>query len=86
MTYMLHLVLGTPRVRCFAFSCPPIVDERAAELMTAALPGHHFSGAAMVTTIVLHDDVVPRMTPCSLRRLMRDMLQFRRSDILTQLS
>ena len=31
MTYMLHLVLGSPRVRCFAFSCPPIVDERAAE-------------------------------------------------------
>lgn len=54
-------------IHCFSFASPSCVDELTATKM-----------APYVTNVVLRDDVVPRLTPTTLRLLLKDLLVFRR--------
>jgi len=61
--------LGDPKcISGVTYSCPSFVDERTADLL---LP--------CVTSIVVRDDVVSRITPASIRTLMQEMLSFRKT-------
>ena len=54
----------TDGVKCYTFGSPACVNAKLAQLCEA------FS-----TTVILHDDVVPRITPTGVRGLLRDLLQ-----------
>ena len=56
------------RIHCVAFAAPACVDGRLAEAMRP-----------FVTSVVLGDDVVPRLTARALRRLVRKLLHERQS-------
>ena len=56
------------RVHCFGFAAPACVDARLADAM-----------APFVTSVVLGDDVVPRLTARAMRRLVRKLLHERQS-------
>jgi len=56
------------RVHCVAFAAPACVDGRLAEAMRP-----------FVTSVVLGDDVVPRLTARALRRLVQKLLHERQS-------
>jgi Lipase (class 3)/FYVE zinc finger len=53
-------------IRVYAFGTPSCVDEHLAEDVNA-----------FVTTVVLHDDCVPRLTPTSCRGLLKHLLHIR---------
>jgi Lipase (class 3)/FYVE zinc finger len=53
-------------IRVYAFGTPSCVDEHLAEDVDA-----------FVTTVVLHDDCVPRLTPTSCRGLLKHLLHIR---------
>lgn len=53
-------------IRVYAFGTPSCVDEQLAEDVNA-----------FVTTVVLHDDCVPRLTPTSCRGLLKHLLHIR---------
>ncbi|KAJ8613406.1 hypothetical protein CTAYLR_002258, partial [Chrysophaeum taylorii] len=58
--------LGHARVRCFGFATPACVDRALAD-----------KTVGLITSVVLHDDVVPRLTARSLRALMAELLRQR---------
>jgi hypothetical protein len=60
--------LAASGVRCFGFATPACVDEVLAR---------RCERGGLVTAVVLHDDVVPRLTATSLRRLMSELLRQR---------
>ena len=60
--------LAASAVRCFGFATPACVDEVLAR---------RCERGGLVTAVVLHDDVVPRLTATSLRRLMSELLRQR---------
>ena len=55
-----------PLVRCITYGCPSCVDEATADLLRDRL-----------LAVVLHDDVLVRVTPNSLRLMMRELMLFR---------
>eukprot|EP01041_Mallomonas_annulata_P006796 gene6796-13763_t len=57
-----------PGLRCWAYGCPSCVDAQLAD---------ELRDEGVLTSVVLHDDVVPRLTPSSIRSLMKDLLVFR---------
>lgn len=58
--------LQDARVHCFGFATPACVDMSLAERTVG-----------LITSVVLHDDVVPRLTARSLRALMTELLRQR---------
>jgi hypothetical protein len=59
VTYMLKISdsnIDFNDIHCFSYASPCCVDEGTAEDMKS-----------IVTNVVLHDDVVPRLTPTTLR-------------------
>ena len=64
ITYMFHEV-GITNLHCYAYAPPSFVDAATADKMHA-----------FVTTVILHDDIIPRVTPQSIRILMKDVLFF----------
>lgn len=58
--------LRNARVKCYGFATPACVDRALAE-----------QAVGLVTSVVLHDDVVPRLTARSLRALMAELLRQR---------
>ncbi len=63
---LFSLSLTAPTLRCFSFSPSACLDASTADALRPC-----------VTTIVLHDDLVPRLTPQSTRRLLREIALFR---------
>lgn len=61
---MMHEV-GITNIHCYAYAPPSFVDAATADKMVA-----------FVTTVILHDDIIPRVTPQSIRILMKDVLFF----------
>lgn len=61
---MFHEV-GVTKLHCYAYAPPSFVDAATADKM-----------ASFVTTVILHDDIIPRVTPQSIRILMKDVLFF----------
>lgn len=55
-----------PDIRCLAYGCPAVMDAKLADSLRDC-----------VTTIALHDDVIPRLSPVSIRAFTEDLLQFR---------
>ena len=55
-----------PNVRCVTFGCPSCVDSSVAEELKTR-----------VTSWVLHDDIISRLTPQSIRLLMKELIVFR---------
>lgn len=53
-------------LRVYGFASPSCVDAKLADYMES-----------FVTTVVLHDDVVPRLTPTSIRGLVKHLLHIR---------
>lgn len=53
-------------VRVYGYASPSCVDSKLSEYMNS-----------FVTTVVLHDDVVPRLTPTSIRGLIKHLLHIR---------
>lgn len=53
-------------VKVYSYGSPPCVDERLCDLLEP-----------FVVSIVLHDDVVPRLTPTSCRELLKHLLYIR---------
>lgn len=53
-------------LKVYAYGTPSCVDRKLAELLEP-----------VVTTVVLHDDVVPRLTPTSCRGLLKHLLHIR---------
>eukprot|EP01038_Epipyxis_sp_PR26KG_P009273 gene9273-12493_t len=64
LTFMLLDIIGG--VRCVTYGCPSCVDASTSDL----LKSH-------VINIVLHDDVISRITPHSIRLLMKELNFFR---------
>jgi hypothetical protein len=64
VAFMFHEV-GITNLHCYAYAPPSCLDAATADKM-----------AAFVTTIILHDDIIPRVTPQSIRILMKDVLFF----------
>lgn len=54
----------TDGIRCYSFGSPSCVNSNLAQLCEA------FS-----TVVILHDDIIPRVTPSGVRGLLRDLLQ-----------
>ncbi len=63
-----------PEVKCWTYGSPACVDEVIAKSLEDS-----------VTSIVLGDDVIPRITPQSIGLLMKD-LECSKTDVLTHLS
>uniref|UniRef100_A0A7S3H6I2 sn-1-specific diacylglycerol lipase n=2 Tax=Spumella elongata TaxID=89044 RepID=A0A7S3H6I2_9STRA len=64
MTYMLQSAV--PNVNCITYGCPSCVDAATSDLLKER-----------VLSVVLHDDVISRITPQSIRLLMRELMVFR---------
>lgn len=64
VAYMFHEV-GITNMHCYAYAPPSFVDAATADKMRP-----------FVTTVILHDDIIPRVTPQSIRILMKDVLFF----------
>ena len=64
VAYMLHEV-GISNMHCYSYAAPSFVDEITASKMSPFL-----------TQVILHDDIIPRVTPQSIRLLMKDVLFF----------
>lgn len=62
-------------LRVYAFGTPSCVDEKLANFVES-----------FVTTVVLHDDVVPRLTPASCRGLLKHLLHIRETWVKEHLS
>ncbi|EWM24606.1 Lipase, class 3, partial [Nannochloropsis gaditana] len=56
----------TEGLRCYTFGSPACVNQKLAQVCEA-----------FVTTVVLHDDVIPRVTPTGVRGLLKDLLSER---------
>lgn len=63
-TYL--LASRIPSVRCVTYGCPSCVDSLVAEELKTR-----------VTSWVLHDDIISRLTPQSIRLLMKELIVFR---------
>lgn len=59
-------ILEDDRLRVYGFASPSCVDATLSDYMQS-----------FVTTVVLHDDVVPRLTPTSIRGLVKHLLHIR---------
>jgi hypothetical protein len=59
-------MLREDRLRVYGFASPSCVDATLSDYMQS-----------FVTTVVLHDDVVPRLTPTSIRGLVKHLLHIR---------
>lgn len=66
---------ATDVVRVFGFGTPACVDASLSDDVKS-----------FVTTVVLHDDVVPRLTPTSIRGLLKHLLHIRETWVKTHLS
>lgn len=55
-----------PTVRCVTYGCPSCVDAKISDDL-------HYN----VLNVVLHDDIISRVTPQSIRLLMRELMVFR---------
>jgi len=64
-------------VRVFSYGTPSCVDARLAD---------HPLTLDLCTSVVLHDDVVPRLTPTSVRGLLKHLLYIRETWVKTHLS
>mmetsp|Transcript_4943 Transcript_4943/g.6803 ORF Transcript_4943/g.6803 Transcript_4943/m.6803 type:complete len:1165 (+) Transcript_4943:24-3518(+) len=64
----LTLVHPAPSLRCFTFGCPSCVDAAIADSLRKD---------QRVVSVVLHDDVISRITPKSIRLMMRELMFFR---------
>ena len=62
-------------IRVYSFGTPACVDERLATYLNS-----------FVTSVVLHDDVVPRLTPTSIRRLIKHLLYIKETWVKVHLS
>lgn len=65
VAYMLRSV-SIPNVQCYSYGTPSFVDAHTADEMKE-----------FVTTIILHDDLIARVTPASIRLLMKEVNAFR---------
>ena len=63
-TYL--LASSVPSIRCITFGCPSCVSSSVAEELKTR-----------VTSWVLHDDIISRLTPKSIRILMKELIVFR---------
>jgi hypothetical protein len=61
-------------LRVYAFGTPSCVDARLAEAVDP-----------FVTTVILHDDVFPRLTPTSCRGLLKHLLHIRETWVKTHM-
>ncbi|KAL7539657.1 hypothetical protein ACHAXR_009474 [Thalassiosira sp. AJA248-18] len=64
-------------VRVYSYGTPSCVDAKLAD---------HPRTLSLVTSVVLHDDVVPRLTPTSVRGLLKHLLYIRETWVKTHLS
>ncbi|KAL9187576.1 hypothetical protein ACHAXT_001679 [Thalassiosira profunda] len=64
-------------VRVFSYGTPSCVDAKLAD---------HPRTLTLVTSVVMHDDVVPRLTPTSVRGLLKHLLYVRETWVKTHLS
>mmetsp|Transcript_23987 Transcript_23987/g.51859 ORF Transcript_23987/g.51859 Transcript_23987/m.51859 type:complete len:1409 (+) Transcript_23987:314-4540(+) len=64
-------------VRVYSYGTPSCVDAKLAD---------HPLTLGLVTSVVLHDDVVPRLTPTSVRGLLKHLLYIRETWVKTHLS
>ena len=53
-----------PLIKCFSFSSPCCIDEETSK---------QFSH--MIKTIILHDDVIPRISPVAIRYILQDLFK-----------
>ena len=60
-------------LHCISYGCPCCLEERLAGELKP-----------FVTTLILHDDIIARVTPNSIRALMKDLMVFR-SEIFTHI-
>lgn len=65
LTYLLSMDI--PNIRCFTFGSPSCVSKDIAESLDQ-----------YVTSVVLHDDIVSRVTPQSIRLLLKELISFRK--------
>jgi len=64
-------------VRVYGYGTPSCVDAKLAD---------HPLTLGLVTSVVMHDDVVPRLTPTSVRGLLKHLLYIRETWVKTHLS
>jgi hypothetical protein len=57
-------------IRVYSFGTPSCVNED----LVREIGGNGEGGDSFITSVVLHDDIVPRITPTSVRRLMKHLL------------
>jgi hypothetical protein len=60
VTYMLRAI-DLDNIHCYAYGVPPFVDDVTADEMKS-----------FVTSVVLHDDFIARVTPASIRSVFAD--------------
>jgi len=67
--------ISTHALRVYGFGTPACVDGTLSDFVKP-----------FVTTVVLHDDVVPRLTPTSIRGLLKHLLHIRETWVKTHLT
>ena len=68
-------LLNNDLIRVYSFGTPSCVDERLAAHLDS-----------FVTSVILHDDVVPRLTPTSIRRLIKHLLYIKETWVKIHLN
>ena len=69
-----HMLEERDLLRVYAYGTPSCVDAKLADAVNS-----------FVTTVVLHDDVFPRLTPTSCRGLLKHLLHIRETWVKTHL-
>lgn len=66
---------GNDLLRVYTFGIPACVDAKLADF-----------AQSFVTSVVLHDDVIPRLTPTSIRALLKHLLHIRKTWVKAHLN